>query len=340
MTKQTHAKSHTRAVLLAAVACTNILSFVVGVSAAGHIAIERSTAPIAAASAKTVPAAKQAARPLAAAAVAGAQAGGHIVKRPMPIEGMGMWIYQFDKAQRGDPRRIVRAAVQRGITHIYVRLGSSKVGVAGWRNIKKILPVAHAAGLKVIAWDFPYLYSPTLDARRAAFVMAHTVNGHRVDGFAADVETRSEGTKLTRSRARRYARQLRANLPTHFIVLVPPRPSRYIRSFYPYDVLVPYFDAVAPMVYWGRHSPDGTVAEAIRYLRRFGKPVAPIGQAYDMGPEGGPKGHPKGRALVRFMNEARVRGAVGVSFWSWQHTSRGLWHTIDTYRWAGRPRSR
>ncbi len=354
MTKQTsHARSRTRAVLLATVAVTNIVSFVVGVSAAGHISITRGSRPVAVDSpsptksaratithrkkaAKTAPRpALHAAHPLAAAATAGVRAGQTVAPAAasMPIDGLGMWIYEFDKVAGGDPRRIVRAAVRRGISHIYVRLGSSKVGVAGWRDIKKILPVAHAAGLKVIAWDFPYLFNTTLDARRAAFAMAHTVRGHRLDGFAADVETRSEGTKLTRAGARRYARQLRANLRGYFTILVPPRPSQYVRSFYPYDALVPYFDAVAPMVYWGRNSPVSTVAEAISYLRRFGKPVAPIGQAFDMGPEGGPKGAPKGRALVHFMNEARRRGAVGVSFWSWQHTPRGLWHTIDTYRW-------
>ncbi|MFY9587171.1 MAG: hypothetical protein WAT66_06930, partial [Actinomycetota bacterium] len=280
----------------------------------------------------------KAANTLGAAATASVHAGQTVrpAPAPLPIEGLGMWIYEFDKAAGGDPRKIVRAAMRRGITHIYVRLGSSKVGINGWKNIKKILPVAHAAGLKVIAWDFPYLFNTTQDARRGAFVMSHTVGGHRVDGFAADVETRSEGTMLTRSRALRYARQLRANLKEYFTILVPPRPNAYVLSFYPFGALVPSFDAVAPMVYWGGHSPVSTVGEAIRYLRRFGKPIAPIGQSFDMGPEGGPKGHPKGRALVRFMDAARRSGAVGVSFWSWQHTPRGLWHTIDTYRWPAR----
>ncbi len=234
----------------------------------------------------------------------------------------------------------MQAALSQGLTHIYVRSGSSNVGLAGWPDIARILPVAHAHGLKVIAWDFPYLRNPGADARRAAWVMSQTVHGgHSVDGFAADVETRSEGTVLTRSRARAYASWVRLNAVRHhkFTVLVPPRPNPFTVSFYPYDVLVPSFDAVAPMVYWGRYSPIETARWAIAYLKRFGKPVAPIGQSFDMGPEGGPKGAPEGKAVVNFMNEAQRDGALGVSFWSWQHTPARLWHTIHTYSWKSPP---
>jgi len=325
MTKPTSVSARARIVGIA-LAITNVLSFTLGVSIAGRHSVQTTVRP------------RRQTASLAAIAgfsnlVVGVQ---QAVEHPLPIAGKGMWIYQFDKVAGGDPHRIVRLAVQRGLTHIYVRSGSSISGLNGWHNIASILPIAHRAGLKVIAWDFPYLHNPGRDVRRAAFVLNHTVNGEHVDGFAADVETRSEGTVLTRSRARRYAANLRLVAQQAFIVLVPPRPTSYIRAIYPYDVLIPHFDAVAPMVYWGSTPPAQAAEQAMAFLRRFGKPVAPVGQAYDMGPWGGPKGPPKGKALVRFMNEARSEGAIGVSFWSWQHTPSRLWHTIDTYRW---PRS-
>ena len=321
MNKPTILRS-TTPVVAVVLTLTNVLSFTLGLSIAGRSVIQRFLSP----------------RPVAPIAEAGSLTGvlfgrAAAPAHPLPIQGKGMWIYQFDKVARGDPNRIVRLAVQRGLTHIYVRAGSSVSGLSGWHNIVKILPVAHRAGLRVIAWDFPYLHSPGRDVRRAAFVLGHTVKGEHVDGFAADVETRSEGTVLTRSRARRYAANLRLIAPKSFLVLVPPRPTSWVRSFYPYDLLVPHFDAVAPMVYWGRTPAAQAAEQAMAFLRRFGKPIAPIGQAYDMGPDGGPKGPPKGKALVHFMNEAVAKGAIGVSFWSWQHTPARLWHTIDTYRW-------
>lgn len=337
MTKQSsHQRLSTRAVLVAAVAITNVMSFVVGLSASGHIAITRK-APAAPAAAR-LKAKKPVARPLAAAARAGAVAGREAATPALPIEGKGMWIYEFNKIASGNARAIVNAAVSRGLTHLYVRAGSSVAGLSGWRNIAKILPVAHHAGLKVIAWDFPYLRNPGADVRRAGWVMRQKLYGvHSVDGFAADIETRAEGTVLTRARARRYATWLRAIAPGKFLILVPPRPNRFTTKFYPYDLLVPKFDAVAPMVYWGRQASDEAARWAVGYLKQFGKPIVPIGQAYDMGPEGGPKGPPSNFAVVRFMHESKAKGAVGVSFWSWQHTPPRIWNAIRSYPWPKRP---
>ena len=344
--KTTGASSRT---LTAVLSVTNLLSFVLGVSVAGGFAVTRVGAPGATSRATASAARAKAAnatsknpvsRAEAAAAASASALFGGDASEPvaMPIAGKGMWIWQFDKIAGGSPRRIVNYAVSHGLSHLYVRSGSSNVGLKGWNDVARILPVAHKRGLKVIAWDFPYLRDPAVDIRRAAWVMSRTVNGgHSVDGFAADVETRSEGTVLTRGRAQRYSRGLRAAAHGKFLVLVPPRPNPYTVSFYPYDVTVPYFDAVAPMVYWGRRSPVDTTRWAIDYLGRFRKPVAPIGQSFDMGPEGGPKGPPGGKAVINFMQESQSRGAVGVSFWSWQHTPARLWHTISTYRWKALP---
>jgi hypothetical protein len=335
--------------LTAVLSVTNLLSFVLGVSVAGGFAVTRvgssgasaRTTPSAVRAKAATPSPKKAVPRSKAAAAASASAlyGSNASEpAPMPIAGKGMWIWQFNKIAGGNPRKIVNYAVAHGLSHLYVRSGSSNVGLKGWNDVARILPLAHKRGLKVIAWDFPYLRDPAADVRRAAWVMSRTVNGgHSVDGFAADVETKSEGTVLTRGRAQRYSRGLRAAAHGKFLVLVPPRPNPYTVSFYPYDVTVPYFDAVAPMVYWGSRSPVDTTDWAIDYLGRFGKPVAPIGQSFDMGPEGGPKGPPGGKAVINFMQASQNKGAVGVSFWSWQHTPARLWHTISTYRWKAPP---
>src|ERR1051326_5094543 len=153
---------------------TNVLSFTLGLSIAGrsvlqHFERPRVITPVAQAGSLVSLAFGRKAAP----------------EHPLPIQGKGMWIYQFDKVAGGDPHRIVRLAVQRGLSHIYVRAGSSVSGLSGWHNIAAILPIAHHAGLRVIAWDFPYLHSPGKAVRRAAFVLRHTVKGERVDGYAA-----------------------------------------------------------------------------------------------------------------------------------------------------------
>jgi hypothetical protein len=82
------------------------------------------------------------------------------------------------------------------------------------------------------------------------------------------------------------------------------------------------------MVYWLNRQPDSDVGGAVRYLERFGKPVIPVGQAYDGGPEGGRPGGPTPDEITRFINAAARTKAQGVSFWSWQHASASTWQAI------------
>lgn len=239
----------------------------------------------------------------------------------MPIAGKGMWIWLFPQVGGGDPSRIVREARRMGLTHLYVRSSSTTSGFKYLRDIDRIVPVAHAAGLKIIAWDFPRLVDPNADADRIARVISHvTPGGGRVDGVAADLETASEGVKLTAARAMQFSRRLAQLRPDAFRVLVPPRPSPAMQRHYPYQI-IRYYNAVAPMVYWITRDPLATVHATIMYLRRFHKPVAPVGQAYDASIDGGPKLQPTGRTLEAFARQARKDGAVGISFWSWQHAT-------------------
>ena len=325
---------------------TNIASFAFGIT----VADERSRAPVdvvAAAVEASPSAAPSRAKPTPEPAIAKPRVDAPAVAAPapavaapapevttagLPIAGKGMWIYEFDLVGRGNVHEIVKMAKRYGLSHLYVRAGTSRSGLNTWPDVARILPVAHAAGLKVIPWFFPYLRDPAKDAARTIAVLRTTVRGHRVDGFAADIETPAEGTWLSRKRMKQYINAVRLKAPHAFMVLVPPRPNRHTIKFYPFD-LVPRFDAVAPMVYWGRFDPARTTAEAVSYLKRFGKPVAPIGQVYDMGPEGGPRGRPRRPAIRLFMHEARVRGSVGVSFWSWQHSALPQWDAIGAFPW-------
>jgi peptidoglycan hydrolase-like protein with peptidoglycan-binding domain len=97
---------------------------------------------------------------------------------------------------------------------------------------------------------------------------------------------------------------------------------------YPYTEVIEHFDAVAPMVYWLNRQPESDVAGAVEWLKQFGKPIIPVGQAYDGGPEGGRPGVPPRDELLRFMDFAERHGASGVSFWSWQHATAEAWHAV------------
>ena len=245
----------------------------------------------------------------------------------VPI-GKGMWLHHFSRSAGGDPQRLVAEATARGLTHVYLRLGSSSKGFYAHGDLELLLPVAHAAGLKVVGWDFPTLHNPAVDAARAAAAITYTtVRGHRIDAFSADIETPAEGTHLTVDGVRQYGQLLRqAAGPGYPLIATVPRPSP--KRWFPYAETVASFDAVAPMVYWANRDPVRDVQNAVAVLAPYGKPVLPVGQAYDGGIDGWGTGSPSKEAVAAFAQAASDAGAAGVSFWSWQTAEPQHWAAI------------
>ncbi|MDQ6797241.1 MAG: hypothetical protein M3011_04310 [Actinomycetota bacterium] len=253
-----------------------------------------------------------------------------VLPRSLPY-GKGMWIWQPEKTEGNDAQAMVTRSVDLGLTHLYVRTGSSWDGFYAGSFLDRILPVAHAAGIRVYGWDFPRLISTDDDVARAAAAVAYrTPDGHHIDGFAADIETADEGTHLSTEAAATYGDGLRQAVgPAVPLVAVVPRPSSHTADIgYPYAQVVARFDAVAPMVYWLNREPGTDVAGALTDLRGLGKPVFPVGQAYDGGPEGGRPGVPPPAELLQFFEVSYDHGAKGVSFWSWQEADQQAFDTI------------
>jgi hypothetical protein len=263
------------------------------------------------------------------------------LRSPILPMGKGMWLYQLSHV--GSVKAVIDRAKQVGLTHLYLRVGSTKKGFYGQEELNRLLPAAHAAGLKVIGWDFVYLFDPNADAERSFAEISYTTpDGHKMDAFSADIETAAEGVNLTPEGALAYGARLRELVgPNYPMIATVPRPSP-TRPF-PFAEATAHFDAIAPMVYWMNRDPATDVARAIADLAGFGKPVLPIGQAYDGGPEGGPPGDPPKDALVRFMDTALAAGSLGVSFWVWHHATPEQWSAIDeAHAWElspGNPKS-
>ena len=253
---------------------------------------------------------------------------------PRPIlampEGKGMWIWQYGKTEGGDVKAIVAKAKAVGLTHLYLRVGSHWDGFYGGPFMDKLLPAAHEAGLLVFGWDFPRLgESVAGDVQRAMAIINYETPGrHRLDGFSADIETESEGTHISAESASAYGKAIREIAgPDFSLIACVPRPSVHQAS-YPYAEVVESFDAIAPMVYWLNRQPDTDVIGAVDDLAKFGKPIFPIGQAYDGLPEGGRRGPPPPEELWRFFIAANSKGVGGVSFWSWQAADQRAWDAI------------
>ena len=246
----------------------------------------------------------------------------------LPV-GKGMWLYVPEQIEGGNIDAFVARAKDVGLTHVYVRTGSSRMGFYAQDYLNRLLPAAHANGIRVFAWDFPYLDNWQDDVNRSVAAITYTTpDGHRVDGFSADIETRAQGVNVAPDTARAYGAGLRRAVgPDYPLIATVPRPSAQLVT-YPFAEVVESFDAIAPMIYWLNRDPVGDAVATLTALKPFNKPLLPIGQAYDGGAEGGPPGVPSTAQIHGFMAASEQHGASAVSFWSWQHADQEAWDAI------------
>jgi hypothetical protein len=256
----------------------------------------------------------------------------HAAPTVSPVAGVGMWLYQMENTAGGNPAKIAWLAHQAKLTHLYVRVGSSVDQLKTLWQAASLIPYAHQYGIKVIAWYFPYFGHLQDDINRSLITINATWQGQHFDGFAPDIEP-APGSSLNASTVRAYSAALRAGAPHSYLIAVPPRPSDAMIKVFPYDAMMPYYDAVAPMVYWGGFPVGPTLQQAIGFFAKWGKAISPIGQAYDMGPEGGPSGNPSAQQTWAFMAVAKRNGVTGVSWWDWQEASPQQWQAIRLFPW-------
>jgi hypothetical protein len=245
------------------------------------------------------------------------------------ITGKGIWITNWAKDDI-DVAGTIKKAKAAGLTSIWVRTGGSRQGYYGDRVLPTLVPAAHRAGLKVVAWDFPFLSDPVSDV-----VRAHKALAAGVDAFAPDIETAAEGTHATSRRVALYLSLVRSIAGDRPIAATVPRSTPKNLKSFPYAAFAPYADVFVPMVYWSCNEPGLVTVKSIRQLGHW-LPVAPVGQAYDMAEDGGRAGLPTRAETWRFLDSARRAGAVGASLWTMETIGKGQWSALSAYPWLGR----
>ena len=254
---------------------------------------------------------------------------------PAAITGKGMWIWNWSDTDGGNAAQVVSQAVGEGLHQLWVRVGDSKDGFYGADELDALVPVAHAHGIDIVAWGFPYLWDPVGDAHWTAQVLNwRGPGGQRVDGFSADIEKPTEGVQLSGQRAAVYLEQVRKSAGSRLIVATVYQPSdANWNGGYPYQAMAPYVDAFAPMVYWGCTDPG---YEATRDVDRLAKlrPVHLIGQAFNFASVGGRTVSPSAAELSEFMTAGERAGALGASFWVWQEATSQEWDAVTTFHWV------
>jgi len=249
------------------------------------------------------------------------------------LKGAGMWC-TYPLLQSSSPRFIVAAAVRQGITHLYVEVARSNDGFYGQAGLAALLPVAHAAGLKVFAWVYPYLvnipHDVTLTVQAARF---RAPSGDLPDGVVADVEE-----NMAEPDVRTYGQVVRALLgPNVFMGAAVYPPQSGPGKAYPYATVARSWDALMPMDYWHTSQRSYTeqqsytyVAHSIAAIRRLSGvsdlSVEPVGQAFNIWENG--LDTPTAAEVRGAVRAARDSGVPGISFFEWNHASPEQWRAI------------
>ena len=252
------------------------------------------------------------------------------------LDGKGMWIWQWRATEGGRAADVVARARAAGLRQLWVRVADSRDRFYAADELAALVPLAHRAGIAVIAWGFPFLYDPVDDAAWTAGVLAwRGPNGEQVDGYSADLEMATEGVELTDLRAAVYlglVRQAAAGRPV--VGTVYPPTDQWWSSGYPYRTIARYVDAFAPMEYWECRQPGDAAAQALARLAPL-RPVHLVGEAFSFaGTENGRVPSPSAIELARFLDTGRSGGALGASFWVWQLMNVEEWKELSSYGWG------
>lgn len=242
------------------------------------------------------------------------------------VSGRGIWVTNWPKTDLDVPA-LVQRVKDAGLQSIWVRTGGSRQGYYGDQVLPELVPAAHAAGLKVVAWDFPFLSDPVADAQRARAAL-----DAGIDAFAPDVETEYEGTHATPRRVELYLSLVRSYAGDRPVAATVPRPTERRLATFPYASFPAYSDVFVPMVYWSCNEPGALVEQSLQRLGTL-LPLHPVGQGYDMGEEGGRAGLPSFAETWRFLDVAARGGAVGASLWTIERAGPEQWEALRRYPW-------
>ena len=255
------------------------------------------------------------------------------------LAGKGMWIWEWASTDGGDANAVVQQALSAGLRQLWVRVGDSQNGFYGAQELDDLVPVAHAHGIDVIAWGFPYLWDPAGDAQWTAQILAWRAgDGEQVDGYSADLEEPSEGVMMSAPRAAVYLELVRQAAGSRLVVatVYPPTDANW-NGTYPYRAMAPYVDAFAPMVYWECTDPGTDATGDVARLTSL-RPVHVIGEAFNFAGTGGRTASPSGAEISEFMSASQRAGALGASFWVWQEATAEEWAAVTGFSWTSAQR--
>jgi hypothetical protein len=231
-----------------------------------------------------------------------------------PFDGAGMWVWYMSQTHgAGDPSAVATQAIGNNVRTVFVKSGD---GTDYWEQFTPELVAAlKSRGLSVCGWQYVYGNDPAGEAAVAAQAKAAGA-----DCFVIDAETEYQGKY---DQARTYVTDLRAAVGRDYPIGLAGFPYVDYHPAYPYSVFLGPGGAQfnLPQAYWRAigEPVDNVVSHTYATNRPYGRPIVPIGQAYD---------NPPAEEIQRFRQLVAAHGSTGHSWWEWSRTGDLQWAAI------------
>ena len=178
-----------------------------------------------------------------------------------PYKGAGAWLDIYDGPTLKKPQAVVDKLATNGVKTLYLETANFKQAA----NVDIVFPVqtgqlielAHARGIKVVAWYLPSFANLDRDLRRTlAAINFTTPTGQHFDSFGLDIEAGIVTPIAKRNTAMlELSRRIRAAVGPEYALaaIVPDQRSSStppaLWPFFPYAQVAPLYDVFLPMSY-------------------------------------------------------------------------------------------
>jgi hypothetical protein len=269
--------------------------------------------------------------------------------------GKGDWIWYMSSARANlnvaTNLEVFQNLKAKGMNWVIVKASQeTSPNFASTQFDAALIKDAHRAGLKLFAYQYVTGENPAGEAAAAKTVLARGADGLVVN---AEIEYQNLGAVVGGQRATTYFTSIRQDYPDTFLAHAP-FPIVSLHRPFPYYEFGKYTDAVMPQDYWGLMKK--TPAEMVKWQNDEWnalyaswrntpkadaiKPLVPITQGWNEAAAN----FTDGPQIVEFVdllkgltNPATPGGYKGVSFWSVQHHTAGMWTGIGQATIGGAP---
>ena len=252
--------------------------------------------------------------------------------RAAVFAGAGLWVDIYDETIR-QPEYVVEQAVEHQVATIYWETSNyhSPADVMYPDELRQVLALAHAQGIRVVPWYLPGYRNIKLDRRRFAAAIA-AGGSDPIDGLGVDIEADIvRNRQLRAKRAAAMVQWLRTTYPDLPMAGIVPRDALAWWRIFPYAEVRASTDVMMPMCYTSRYlTPAQTTAmsaDCVTTIRtQTGDPTVPVHVI------AGVTDFLTTRQLVAAARGARDAGATGFSLYNLETTTAADWRAIDVWR--------